>query len=949
MADEVKPELSATPPAPAVEAENHVVLLEPACDLVERVVKVFEKDATYAIYRASSENEAIQLLKQFSPAMVLLSCYAKTEIIRATVLLKTLQGMTRAGMLKSVVVTKLQDPRLMDSFQKLGCSEYVLDKISDYSFSYKLNLHLKGLRTKRQKAKKELELKKGGSGGPANAGSGGKRSRITGETKEAPALALAEDVWLIRGSKPKKMGLQWVLDLEGPDPSTGEWVQISDGKVEKWGWKPKGSTADPKTDGWDFSGQKPVYSELEKKWKFVSTEPDLSFKKAGKKEASKVAVDDKGNFVIALDSEQAKANVEKSRQEALDAMDKKSKDLRSKLKEDPKEAAEIQFKKGDKSKDEKAAVDDSLSFGGKAAPEAIKNHESEDLEVSPEIKNGMGKGAPEAPGIKKKGAGEDGDSEDEDLTEDPEKKAETDEEKKPKQKKSASEETDEAEGFGFGEKLDLEEDAEEEPKMASKGMKPSQQELKDGRKGSTDKVPSKLGDKTEDSEEDLSDDPMELSDMGGKKGPLEIGRKNLKDDATASDINEDLGDDKDEELDWKASKKGQDGQNKPGLDLKKKPESESEDEDLTSDDDPEKAIKALAQQLTGKDSKGKAAGKAGEEKEGFGFGKKLDLGDGDAEEEDLDDDLEAQSKTSKKASLKENAEKLKFAPIDRRKAEERKRLAYNPSMSADDEDEDLDETPSLADALKARNAEQAERKKKKAEELRKSQEEDQSDGDSEKSGLSKLLSDRKLRREELKNKESSGKDGDGYGKKGAQDREGSDRDSKSGDGDEEGGRDGRAGEAMEKEDLEADDPAQEKKKEDSESGSLLPFLICLADRLSRREEVPKVPVWLISEINKKVKAETLTVLKHNVKSGKAQVIAGNQKNLPIGKEIPMPNDLTGDINQLESLVPVPCGSAKTDYYLLVEGRVSARPLKAGDQELVFCALDHLGRLFRRAG
>jgi hypothetical protein len=84
-----------------------------------------------------------------------------------------------------------------------------------------------------------------------------------------------------------------------------------------WRWLPKEESPETaRGDGWVHEGDKPVFQESNRKWQLTSEKPDLSFRKDGKKVASKISTDESGRVAVAADSPAAESNVKRSRETA---------------------------------------------------------------------------------------------------------------------------------------------------------------------------------------------------------------------------------------------------------------------------------------------------------------------------------------------------------------------------------------------------------------------------------------------------------------------------------------------------------------------------------------------------------------------------------------------------------------------------------------------------------
>lgn len=292
---------------------NQVITFAPAPAKIERLVKLLQGDRNIAVHQVATSEEMVQITKQQAPCLLLVSASSKEEILKATNALSGVRDLASKQMFKGIAISKIDDGRLQKAFAFLGCNEFILESIPDHTVYFKISLQLKSLRMRRSQVEKEAAKKKR-QDGQAEGGDkrGGPSSVIYRE-----ALELGHDTWLLNGFKSKKVGLNWIIDLEGPDPFSGEWRSVGGSGNPKWFWKARdeyGNETKSNSDatGWSFSGNRPLWDNKSFKWKFVSKEPQLFFKVNGQLQASKVETKD-GIVSIAADSDQATTNIDLSK------------------------------------------------------------------------------------------------------------------------------------------------------------------------------------------------------------------------------------------------------------------------------------------------------------------------------------------------------------------------------------------------------------------------------------------------------------------------------------------------------------------------------------------------------------------------------------------------------------------------------------------------------------
>jgi hypothetical protein len=197
----------------------------------------------------------------------------------------------------------------------------------------------------------------------------------------------------------KKNGRKYMIELEGPDPASGEWVPHEDqGDAQtSWRWVPEEEKATPEAkrgDGWVAEGDKPQFQEASSKWQFASEKPELAYRKNGKKVAKKVAVNAAGEVTVAADSPKAEANIKKAKatgekkkeREARKIAEAREKEKKAKAeaaeagvkKENKEEAARPKKESAAKEKPQKTALSPSAAEPGAEAAEAEGAPEAED-------------------------------------------------------------------------------------------------------------------------------------------------------------------------------------------------------------------------------------------------------------------------------------------------------------------------------------------------------------------------------------------------------------------------------------------------------------------------------------------------------------------------------------------------------------------------------------------
>ncbi len=356
---------------------GQIVVLKPMAPVVEKVLTALRKDENNSIHEAERHAEASQLLMYTKPCLVVLSCFEKNELIAASQFMMSNQSDIKKQNLKVFLVTKFKDLKVRENFEKLGVAEIVTGEITEYALGFKLNLHLKTLKALRAKKNEgNLDQKSGDKSGK-NADID--RARLQrNEAEESPFLEIGEDVWLVKGEKPKRVGLNWLLDLEGPDPETGEWQPAGEDELgqKKWAWKATinkkpDDPPDPANDGkngWVYAGNKPQMDPKTKKWKMFGKKPNLSFFENGENKGSKLETRKDGKLKMAKDSPQAAENIRKNKIDAAIVAARKKKEQEKDKGVEKKEEEELKIASSKSKKPEEAERQLSDKGGTKLPP-----------------------------------------------------------------------------------------------------------------------------------------------------------------------------------------------------------------------------------------------------------------------------------------------------------------------------------------------------------------------------------------------------------------------------------------------------------------------------------------------------------------------------------------------------------------------------------------------------
>lgn len=306
----------------AEQTKNTIVVLEPSAKSATELLKLLEEKAVASIVRVNTPDEAFQNIVANLPCIFLTSINDNQEVPACIQLFKRLETSIKHHGLKVYVVTPIKNRQLSDMItQKMGVTDYIIEPVPVRTMQFKANLQLKAV----DNFRRQQEMKKAAEEKIVIKKLEGKRADGTPvndvKSSSAPALEAESDTFLFKNSGVKKAGKKFTVELEGPDPSTGEWVEHEDKGDAKtaWRWVPneekeaQAQGAAPK-DGWVHKGDKPVFNENSQKWAMTSEDPSLALEQNGKTVAEKITTNEAGEVVVAEDSPAAEENLKRNRQ-----------------------------------------------------------------------------------------------------------------------------------------------------------------------------------------------------------------------------------------------------------------------------------------------------------------------------------------------------------------------------------------------------------------------------------------------------------------------------------------------------------------------------------------------------------------------------------------------------------------------------------------------------------
>ena len=319
---EPKADVSASEKATEVPAplsdDPTVVILSPPHPSAAKMGQMFTENKKGPVQTLDSTEVLEKRIKEGLHCVVIISVAKDSNLANSLTFMNSIRVFTKRGSVRIIVISKVYNENLRNAMTARGANEFLNDKTSPSTLFFKTTLFFGQLQRMVGKLNGDESSKKVTGSRKESS----KQENITvkgGVSQVTMVETIAEDVWLIKGTPPKKIGVQWVVEAEGPDPDSGNWefVGQSDSHQEQWTWKPR--SADGKelaknpNEAWNFAGNRPVFDPEGKKWRFVGTKPDLSYQKKGVTVGSKVRLDAELGMVVAADSPAAEEKINESR------------------------------------------------------------------------------------------------------------------------------------------------------------------------------------------------------------------------------------------------------------------------------------------------------------------------------------------------------------------------------------------------------------------------------------------------------------------------------------------------------------------------------------------------------------------------------------------------------------------------------------------------------------
>lgn len=360
-----------------ISAKLPLVVVSPHNESLKKLVEHYRDDEDVKIYE-NAVNMVPMLARQLKPCIILASITGSTDVVKYLTMLKPLKEDLKQNRIKFILISKINNPGIIATFEKAGCHEYIVEPIAERSMFFKVNLQTKAIKGQRKKMRAEEQKKleegrnpkKGDAGAVANDSAGA--SETDKNVQSENAKETEDDKWVFRGNKPKKKGGKWTMRMKGPDPSEGDWQpagKAADGSTQ---WRfmdkdgnPKDANDPKKKKGWEFTGDKPSFNNGE--WQFEGEKPELSLvDENGEKISSKVRSDGKEGLITAKDTGTALAKVQEREEKQAAEKEKKKKSLFSTGARDEGGGAGLGLGQGGEKTDAGGQINDKTGGGAPA-------------------------------------------------------------------------------------------------------------------------------------------------------------------------------------------------------------------------------------------------------------------------------------------------------------------------------------------------------------------------------------------------------------------------------------------------------------------------------------------------------------------------------------------------------------------------------------------------------
>ncbi len=231
--------------------------------------KMYERHANVDVQVVANGTEAAQLAKMYQGGLFLFSVFDKRDVAQILTFISGATQELQDGTFKMAGYNNLNNKKLEKFLSQNGCAEEFYGRLTPKTLGYKMTLWFKAIdfaMSKVEDRKKKEE-----------------ESKAT-EIRFSESMKLASDCWILNNKEDIHNSLrQWFIDIVGPSPCAGKWVEIENKKDhydKYWEWKPKMEQEFPFiTDlgQWIFKGMEPKFSWKSNSWQFTGKDIYLGF------------------------------------------------------------------------------------------------------------------------------------------------------------------------------------------------------------------------------------------------------------------------------------------------------------------------------------------------------------------------------------------------------------------------------------------------------------------------------------------------------------------------------------------------------------------------------------------------------------------------------------------------------------------------------------------------
>lgn len=254
-------------------------------EIYVQMVEADQKNKKYEFGEIKASEDVKDLVVKHDGASLLFSIQTRDDLVQLLTICKLNVEKIRQGVLKIGGMNLTGAHRLDDILKKSGVSDVFLETISPRTLDYKINFWAKGIRTNIKKIKPAAKGKFSFNNNTSGAQESETGESTGGKISVLPALKFSSDCWILDNApeEPRKVMGHWVLDLIGPSPYAGRWIEIKKTDSSEdllWEWTPLHVESFPfiEHDGrWIAKGRQPQFVWKSNSWKFMGSAPALIF------------------------------------------------------------------------------------------------------------------------------------------------------------------------------------------------------------------------------------------------------------------------------------------------------------------------------------------------------------------------------------------------------------------------------------------------------------------------------------------------------------------------------------------------------------------------------------------------------------------------------------------------------------------------------------------------